>query len=113
MSDCSHERTKVELLQRGQEHYAHVVCSDCNTALCFRPHPHRVSIRQRNAINVQKLSRLNSLTQWEKGFLEGVAQNPRPNPRQQTLLDELADKYLRRGIKQNEPSREAAPVTAG
>src|SRR5262245_59693683 len=92
--DCLHSQTKLELLPPTQEHYAAVKCYECGKTLCFKPHPHVVARRQRNAANIQRLLGNTQLSPWESGFLSGLTQNPRPTRQQQAQLERLVEKYL-------------------
>jgi hypothetical protein len=108
-SDCLHPHTKLEHLPPGQEHFAVLKCAACDAWMRFIPHPCSVSRRQRNAININKISQISALTDWEKGFCEGIRQNPRPTPRQQALLDQLVAKYLE-GVDTNEQNRNISAI---
>jgi hypothetical protein len=94
--DCPHTHTEVEILPTNQEHYAVVKCCACAKALCFKPHPHVLSRRQRNAANIKQLLGSNRLSQWEHGFLSGLIQHPRPTCQQQAQLALMVEKYLRK-----------------
>jgi len=113
ISACIHEQTRVELLPPNQEHFARVVCTGCDTTLCYRAHPHTLAKRQQNAANIQKLLTL-KITSFERGFLIGV-RNHKPTPGQQQVLDSLVAKYILNHQRSNdsEQIREAVPVTAG
>ena len=95
---CSHPRTRVELLPRGHQHYARVVCEVCGKQLCWRPNPTNVERRRKNAGDIQKLLTSKLLTSWENGFCNGITQNPRLSPRQQETLDRLVETYLRKDM---------------
>ena len=113
ISACIHEQTKVELLPPNQEHFARVVCTACDTTLCYRAHPNTLAKRQQNAASIQKLLILR-ITSFERGFLIGV-RNHKPTPSQQQVLDSLVVKYILNHQRSNdsEQIREAVHATAG
>jgi len=90
---CAHTRTHVELLPPGSERYGRVVCVDCAKQLCWGPFPQNVSRKQQNAIYIRQLLGSNRLTDWERGYCEGIQHNHRLAPHQQRLLDGLVAKY--------------------
>jgi hypothetical protein len=90
---CLHERTRVEKLPPGHQHWGRVICESCHKQLCWRPFPSNAERRKRNKDNIQKLLDSGLLAEWEKGFCEGVSLNERLHPRLQALLDQMAAKY--------------------
>jgi hypothetical protein len=104
-SDCVHSRTRVELLPREHKHYARVVCGDCGKQLCYRANPTNAQRRRQNAAHIQELLSSSGLTEWERGYCEGLHHNHRPTPNQQSLLDQLVTKHLNRKVVQIEHSR--------
>jgi hypothetical protein len=94
---CSHSKTHVEVFPAGQKNYGRVVCDNCRKFLCWEPHPKNVALRQRNAVNLRKLLDSGTLTEWERGYCEGITNTPRLSPRQQGVLNELVAKHLLKG----------------
>jgi len=102
---CAHPRTRVELLPREHKHYARVVCEDCGKQLCYRANPSNAQRRRKNAAHIQELLSSGRLTEWERGYCEGLHHNQRPTPNQQSLLDQLVTKHLNRKVVQSEYRR--------
>ena len=56
--------------------------------------PANVARQQLSAFRVAKLLVSKGLTRWERKFLASIAHYPRLSPKQQQVLDKLAEKYL-------------------
>jgi hypothetical protein len=98
VADCAHARTRVELLSQGP-HHSRVICQDCRKQLCFRANPSNAARRRQNAANIQRLLGSNRLSDFERGFCEGLHHNQRPTTSQQAFLDQLVKKILRKDIQ--------------
>ena len=110
-SNCVHSQTRVEILPRGQPHYGSVVCVQCGKHLCWEPFPQNASRKQQNAIYIRQLLGSGRLTDWERGYCEGIRHNHRLAPHQQRLLDGLVAKYKQKGnVSYNNARRNGAPL---
>jgi hypothetical protein len=112
-TNCTHPTTRVDVFPPGScEHFAKVICTECETTLCYKPHPRILARRQLNAVNIQKLSADSRLTAFERGFLTGL-RNHKPTPRQQQILDALVRKYiLNKGVETNDSENRNGAVLA-
>jgi hypothetical protein len=106
-ADCAHSRTRVEILPQGP-HYSRVICEECGKQLCFGPKPTNIERRRQNAFNIQKLLDNNRLSDFERGFCEGIRHNQRLTTSQQSLLDQLVQEILRKDIQVEQPKRNGA-----
>ena len=93
-ADCTHSQTHVELMPPGHMHFARVVCVGCGKQLYWKASPGNAERRRENAIKLQTLLGNSRLSDWERGYCQGLQHNPRLSHKQQALLNELAAKYL-------------------
>ena len=110
---CTHSKTRDVLLPPGQHHYARVVCSDCGKQLYWKPKPENEARRKVNAANLQKLLDDGRLSDWERGYCQGLTKlNLRLSPKQQALLNGLVEQYLTREDIQNEDTKRNGALVA-
>jgi len=105
-SECAHLQTRTELMAPGHMHFARVVCVICGKQLYWKANPGNAELRRKNAMKLQALLGNSRLSDWERGYCQGLQHNPRLSHKQQALLDELAEKYLPERKISHEPSRE-------
>lgn len=102
---CAHPRARVEILPRGHSHYARMVCELCGEFMCYKANPTNAQRRRQNTVHIQELLSSGRLTEWERGYCEGLHHNHRPTPNQQSLLEQLVAKHLNRKVVQSEHRR--------
>jgi hypothetical protein len=88
---CSHPITRIDLA--NGIHHAKEVCAGCGRVLRWLPKPVTIERQQSNSFRIAKLSMQEGLTRWERKFLASIAQKNRLSPRQQQVLDKLAEKW--------------------
>lgn len=95
--ECQHTRTLVIPEQHGP-HHAKEVCSDCHKFLGWVPKPETIQRRADNTRLLNALVKLDTLTEWERGFVRQMTSHKTISPKQQQTLDLLREKYFEGGL---------------
>ena len=82
--NCTHEKTRINVLPQGSKHYAKEECADCGRYIRFVPFPETLAKREENK---RRLKILQGMPQdeWTKGFLATFPE--KPSPKQQAVFD--------------------------
>jgi hypothetical protein len=92
---CEHNATRLQLLPQGSVHHGKEVCANCDAVLRWLPKPKTVVRRRLNAFRLVKLALCEGLSPWELAFIHNVSRSRKISPKQERIVDELAQKYLR------------------
>jgi hypothetical protein len=85
----------LQLLPQGSVHHGKEVCANCDAVLRWLPKPKTVVRRRLNAFRLVKLALCEGLSPWELAFIHNVSRSRKISPKQERIVDELAQKYLR------------------
>jgi len=94
MTDCDHYETEF-ILTPELTHHGKFICKTCGKFLGWAKKPETITRENVNAATVDRLKHV-SLTEWEKGFILSIEkQGMRLSPKQQDVLDKIAEKFPR------------------
>ena len=93
-SACPHSATVTEQMPRGHLHHAEVRCANCGAHLRRLPKPSNVERRRFNGFRLVKLSMVEGLSSWERGFLASVSKLRKLSPRQQMVLGRICRQFF-------------------
>jgi hypothetical protein len=84
----------------GSIHHAKEVCADCGIFIRWLPKPETVERQKQNAEILTALAK-KPLPEWEREFVRTLATHKNISPKQQKILLQLKDTYLK-GILAND-----------
>ena len=93
--ECTHDRVYTLPADKGP-HYAKKVCAECGKFLGWVPKPETLERKERNAKIVTELSKVDALPPLERNFIRSLATQRNISPKQETILLELRDLFLRK-----------------
>lgn len=111
--DCQHN-TKVlkRFLPSDSPHYAKEVCEDCGAFIRFVPRAGTVETQKLHAARIARLAMCDSLSGWEREFLESIASRPKLSPKQQACLDKLYAERLG-GVHDEQRPAQPSSISSG
>src|SRR5215472_2044657 len=90
---CEHEATRIVMEPPNSVHHAREICENCGRVLRWLPKPATIQQQQLNSYRIAKLALSQSLSSWERRFVQSLLLLRRLSPKQQGKLDELCDKF--------------------
>ncbi len=101
MGECPHAHKVVVPEKRGP-HVAKLICKDCRKFFGWIPKPENVQRQKENAEILTALSKIENLPPWERQFIRGLMTHKHISPKQQTILLDIRDKFLKKGANAND-----------
>jgi hypothetical protein len=92
--ECQHDTKVLHREPQGSQHYGRELCEDCGAFLRWIPKPETVEAREFRAARIARLSMIQKLPEWERGFIKSVAKSRKLSPKQIAIIDRLAADYL-------------------
>jgi hypothetical protein len=71
------------------------LCEDCGAFLRWVERPGNTEAQKLRAARIARLAMVETLSEWERGFIKSVAKFKKHSPRQIAVIDRMTKDYLK------------------
>ena len=90
-----HSNTVTVQEPSGSTYFAKEICPRCGAFLGWLPSPRTIERRTLNGFKLAKLAMVDSLSDWERGFVHDISKLAKLFPKQLRIVDRLAAQNLK------------------
>jgi hypothetical protein len=98
-STCPHSATFSEQMPTGCVHHAEERCANCGRHLRWVPKPETIQRRRLIAFKLARLSMVEGLSDFERGFVRDVSRQRKFSPKQEAFVERLYAQYRDKRVK--------------